>query len=461
MMKQSLGLKPGQNLAMTPRMRQAIRLLRLSSIELRGELQQLLESNYMLEADDDPAFEEWTREYGGGYRRGPDALPRREESLRERLFWQLDNARLSEKDRLIGAVVIDSLDGHGYLDGSMDELLDLLEQMGRRAGPEEVEAVLQRVQRFDPPGVGARNLSECLLRQLEELPAGTAHRELAACIARRHLEMLSEKNGAAVLRRRLRAAREDFEGALTLLRSLNPRPGASVTDAPTEYVTPDLHVFRDRGGWRVELNPGAVPRLRIHPLYSELVRRGGDRAENLSLRQHLSEAKWLIRSLGNRAETLLRVARAIVRQQSQFLDRGEEGMQPLILRDVAAELDLHESTVSRVTTGKFVETPRGVFELRYFFSSRIPTVEGAGASATAIRAHLRKIIEMEEPGRPWSDQRLASDLERAGFRIARRTVAKYRESMGIPPSNERRRPNPPSSVQPPDHHYVSRVFRCN
>ena len=443
MMKQSLGLKPGQNLAMTPRMRQAIRLLRLSSIELRGELQQLLESNYMLEADDDPAFEEWTREYGGGYRRGPDALPRREESLRERLFWQLDNARLSEKDRLIGAVVIDSLDGHGYLDGSMDELLDLLEQMGRRAGPEEVEAVLQRVQRFDPPGVGARNLSECLLRQLEELPAGTAHRELAACIARRHLETLSEKNGAAVLRRRLRAAREDFEGALTLLRSLNPRPGASVTDAPTEYVTPDLHVFRDRGGWRVELNPGAVPRLRIHPLYSELVRRGGDRAENLSLRQHLSEAKWLIRSLGNRAETLLRVARAIVRQQSQFLDRGEEGMQPLILRDVAAELDLHESTVSRVTTGKFVETPRGVFELRYFFSSRIPTVEGAGASATAIRAHLRKIIEMEEPGRPWSDQRLASDLERAGFRIARRTVAKYRESMGIPPSNERRRPNPP------------------
>ena len=443
MMKQSLGLKPGQNLAMTPRMRQAIRLLRLSSIELRGELQQLLESNYMLEADDDPAFEEWTREYGGGYRRGPDALPRREESLRERLFWQLDNARLSEKDRLIGAVVIDSLDGHGYLDGSMDELLDLLEQMGRRAGPEEVEAVLQRVQRFDPPGVGARNLSECLLRQLEELPAGTAHRELAACIARRHLETLSEKNGAAVLRRQLRAAREDFEGALTLLRSLNPRPGASVTDAPTEYVTPDLHVFRDRGGWRVELNPGAVPRLRIHPLYSELVRRGGDRAENLSLRQHLSEAKWLIRSLGNRAETLLRVARAIVRQQSQFLDRGEEGMQPLILRDVAAELDLHESTVSRVTTGKFVETPRGVFELRYFFSSRIPTVEGAGASATAIRAHLRKIIEMEEPGRPWSDQRLASDLERAGFRIARRTVAKYRESMGIPPSNERRRPNPP------------------
>ena len=446
MMKQSLGRKLGQNLAMTPRMRQAVRLLRLSSFELRGELQQLLESNYMLEADDDrgladPAFEEWTRGYGAEDRGGPDALPQREESLRDRLFWQLDNGRFSEKDRLIGAVVIDSVDDHGYLDESMDGLIGLIERLGHRASPEEVEAVLLRVQRFDPPGVAARGLSECLLRQLEELPAGAPHRELAARIAHRHLETLSEKNGAAVLRRRLRAAREDFEGALALLRTLDPRPGASVTAAPIEYVTPDLHVFRDRGGWRVESNPSALPRLRINPLYAGFVRRGGGRAEDPSLRQHLSEAKWLIRSLGNRAETLLRVARAIVRQQSQFLDRGEEGMQPLVLRDVAAELALHESTVSRVTSGKFMETPRGVFELRYFFSGRIPTVEGAGASATAIRAHLRKIIETEDPGRPWSDQRLASDLERAGFRIARRTVAKYRESMGIPPSNERR-PSP-------------------
>lgn len=427
---------------MTPRMRQAVRLLRLSSLELRGELQQWLESNYMLEADDEPAFEERAREYGGEFRGGPEALPQREESLRERLFGQLDDARFSAADRLIGAAIIDSLDDRGYLDGSVDELVGLLERLGHRAGPEEVEAVLRSVQRFDPPGVAARGLSECLLRQLEELPARTPHREMAARIARRHLETLSGKNGAAGLRRRLRATHEDFEGALSLLRTLNPRPGASFTDAPAEYVTPDLHVFRERGDWRVELNPGALPRLRINPLYAGLVRRNGGRAENLSLRQHLSEAKWLIRSLGSRAETLLRVARAIVRRQSGFLDRGEEGMRPLALRDVAAELDLHESTVSRVTSRKYIETPRGVFELKYLFSGRIPTVAGAAASAAAIRAHLRKIIEMEEPGRPFSDQRLASDLETAGFRVARRTVAKYRGSMGIPPANGRRRTGP-------------------
>ena len=442
MMKQSLGLKLGRSLAMTPRMRQAIRLLQLSSIELRGELQRLLESNYMLEADDDPAFEEWTRDYGGELRGGPEALPPRGESLRERLFGQLDDARFSEADRFIGAVVIDSLDDRGYLDGSVDELIGLLERLGHRARPEEVESVLRSVQRFDPPGVAARGLSECLLRQLEELPAGTPHREMAARIARGGLEMLSGRNGAAGLRRRLRAAHEDFEGALSLLRTLNPRPGASFTDAPAEYVTPDLHVFRDRGGWRVELNPGVLPRLRINPLYAGFVGRGGGRAENLSLRQHLSEAKWLVRSLGSRAETLLRVARAIVRRQSGFLDRGEEGMRPLALRDVAAELDLHESTVSRVASRKYIETPRGVFELKYFFSGRIPTVAGAAASVAAIRAHLRKIIEMEEPGRPFSDRRLASDLETAGFRVARRTVAKYRGSMGIPPANERRRTGP-------------------
>ena len=199
-------------------------------------------------------------------------------------------------------------------------------------------------------------------------------------------------------------------------------------------------MFRAGGGWRVELNSGVVPELRTNPVYAELVRQGDRGAENLSLRrQRLCEARWLIKSLANRAETLLRVARAIVRHQSEFLEHGEERMQPLVLRDIAFELDLHESTVSRVTSGKYVQTPRGVFELKYFFSNQVSTVDGGSASATAIRARLRKIIEKEEPGRPWSDRRLASDLERAGFRVARRTVAKYRESMGIPPSNERRR----------------------
>ena len=438
-MKQTLGLKLGQQLVMTPQMRQAIRLLQLSTLELRGELGQLLESNYMLEMDDEPPREEWgggpVRDHQG---RGTDSLPEPEESLRDRLFWQLNNARFSGEDHLIGTVIIDSIDERGYLECSMDDLLDALEHLGLRAEPEEVEAVLQRVQRFEPPGVAARSLSECLLRQLEETAADVPHRELAMRIARHHLEALARRDLAGLVRRN-ETTREELDGALALLRTLNPRPGAGYPGPPTEYVTPDLRVVRVAGDWRVELNAGAIPQVRINPVYAELVRRGDQGTENLSLRQHLSEARWLIRNLANRAETLLRVARAIVRRQSDFLKHGEEGMQPLVLRDIASELDLHESTVSRVTNRKYVQTPRGVFELKYFFSSQISTVDGGAASATAIRARLRKIIEGEEPGRPCSDRRLASDLERAGFRVARRTVAKYRESMGIPPSNERRR----------------------
>ena len=320
----------------------------------------------------------------------------------------------------------------------LDEPFAGLEKLGLCAEPEEVEAVLKRVQRFEPPGVAARSLSECLLRQLEETAADTPHRNLAMRVARHHLEALARHDHAG-LARRLETTRGELEAAHALLRSLTPRPGAGYAGTPTEYVTPDLGVFRVAGAWRVELNADAVPRLRVNPVYAELARRGGRGPEAASLRQHLAEARWLIRSLANRAETLLRVARAIVRRQEAFLERGEEGMRPLVLRDIASELDLHESTVSRVTSRKYVQTPRGVFELKHFFSNRVANAEGGGASATAIRARLRKIIEGEEPGRPWSDQRLASDLERAGFRVARRTVAKYRESMGIPPSSERRR----------------------
>ena len=438
-MKQTLELRLGQQLAMTPQMRQAIRLLQLSTLELRGELRQLLESNYMLEMDDEPPREEWA---GGADRqyewRDTDSLPEPEETLRDRLFWQLNAARFSDEDHLIGTVIIDSIDERGYLECSVDELLDALEHLGLDARPEDVEAVLERVQRFEPPGVAARSLSECLLRQLEESAAGAPRRDLAMRIARHHLEALARHDLTGLVRR-LETTREEIEGALALLRTLKPRPGAGYPGSPTEYVTPDLRVFRVAGGWRVELNPDAVPRLRINSVYAELIRHRDQGSENLSLRRHQSEARWLIKCVANRAETLLRVSRAIVRRQSKFLEHGEEGMQPLVLRDIASELDLHESTVSRVTSRKYVQTPRGVFELKYFFSNQVATANGGSASATAIRARLRKIIEEEEPGRPWSDQRLASDLEHAGFRVARRTVAKYRESMGIPPSNERRR----------------------
>ena len=438
-MKQTLEFRLGQQLVMTPRMRQAIRLLQLSTLELRGELEQLVESNYMLETDDAPPRAEWGGEVVRGREaRDADSLPEPEDSLRDRLYWQLNAARFTDADHLIATVIIDSIDESGYLEGSMDDLLAALDHLGVCAEPEEVEAVLERVQRFEPTGVAARSLSECLLRQLEETAADTPHRNLAMRVARHHLEALA-RHDHAELARRLETTRGEVEAAHALLRTLTPRPGAGYAGTPTEYVTPDLGVFRVAGAWRVELNADAVPRLRINPVYAELARRGGRGTETESLRQHLTEARWLIRSLANRTETLLRVARAIVRRQDGFLERGEEGMRPLVLRDIASELDLHESTVSRVTSRKYVQTPRGVFELKYFFSNRVASADGGGASATAVRARLRKIIEGEEPGRPWSDQRLASDLERAGFRVARRTVAKYRESMGIPPSNERRR----------------------
>ena len=438
-MKQTLELKLGQQLAMTPQMRQAIRLLQLSTAELRGELRELLDSNYLLEMEEELAQEDWgagrVRMHDG---RGPDSFPEPEKSLRDELFWQLDHARFSDRDHLIATVVIDAIDEHGYLECSTDELRETLENLGHPAESEEIESILRRVQRFEPPGVAARSLSECLVRQIEESAADVPHRDLAMRVARYHLAAVARHDFAALVRR-LETNRDDLDGALALLRTLNPRPGAGYAGPPTEYVTPDFRVFRAEGGWQVELNAGATPKLRINPVLAELVRRGDRGAGNQSLRQHLTEARWLIKSLASRAETLLRVARAVVRHQAEFLEHGEERMRPLALREIAVELDVHESTVSRVTSRKYVETPRGVFELRYFFSNQVATADGGGASATAIRARLRKIIEGEEPTRPWSDRHLATNLERAGFPVARRTVAKYRESMGIPPSNERRR----------------------
>ena len=440
-MKQTLENRLGQHLAMTPRMRQAIRLLQLSSMELRDELRELAESNYMLEMEDELPAEAW----GAGAVCAPDRessdtdrLAGPTQPLRDLLRWQLDHARLSDTDHLIGTVIIDSVDEHGYLDGSTDELLEALGRLGVHVGCDELESVLCRVQRFDPPGVAARTVSECLVRQLEETARATPHRALAVTIARIHLEAVA-RGDLAGLKRTLRTTREELQGALALLRGLNPRPGADYAGSPIAYVTPELRVFRSGCRWQVELNPGTTPTLRINPIYAGLVRDGERGAENLSLRRHLTDARAVIKSLENRATTMLRVARAVFRVQSEFLERGEEAMRPLALRDIASELGVHESTVSRVTSGRYVQTPRGVFELKHFFSNQVAIANGGATSSTAIRAHLRRIIGDEEPGRAWSDRHLASSLEQAGFRVARRTVAKYRDSMGIPPSHERRR----------------------
>jgi RNA polymerase sigma-54 factor len=293
------------------------------------------------------------------------------------------------------------------------------------------------VQLLDPPGVGARSVSECLLLQLEQLDSATPGLAAAKAIAREHLELLAERELTA-LRRELRVADEDFDSAVALVRGCHPRPGAVISGAAAEYVVPDVFVRRTPRGWSVEINAATLPRVRLNQGYANLVGRSSTHA---TMRAQLQEARWLLKSLEIRNDTLTRVARSIVERQTEFLEHGEESMRPMILRDIAEAISMHESTVSRVTSGKYMHTPRGVFELRYFFSSQVEGSDGSGTSSTAIRAKIRKLIREEDPAVPLSDSRIAEILSGEGIPVARRTVAKYRETMGLAPSNERRRAN--------------------
>jgi len=291
------------------------------------------------------------------------------------------------------------------------------------------------VQALEPAGVGARSLSECLLLQLDQLDPATPGLAIARAIARAHLERVAGRDLAA-LRRELAASDEELEAALALVRSLNPRPGAIISAAKTEYVVPDVFVRRTARGWSVEVNPATLPRVRLNQGYADMLGRG---AAHATMRTQLQEARWLLKSLEIRQDTLTRVARSIVERQTEFLERGEEFMRPMILRDIAEAIGMHESTVSRVTSGKYMHTPRGVFELRYFFSSQVERDDGSGTSSTAIRAKIRKLVREEDPANPLSDSRIAEILSGEGIPVARRTVAKYRDILGIPPSNERKK----------------------
>ncbi len=295
--------------------------------------------------------------------------------------------------------------------------------------------MLSIVQMLDPAGVGARSVSECLLLQLEQLEPPTPGLAIAKSIARNHLELLAERELTA-LRRELRASDEDLDAAVALVRGCNPRPGSVVSGSAPEYVVPDVFVRRTPRGWSVEINAATLPRVRLNQSYASLVGRSSSHA---SMRTQLQEARWLLKSLEIRNDTLTKVARSIVERQTEFLDHGEEYMRPMILRDIAEAISMHESTVSRVTSGKYMHTPRGVFELRYFFSSQVEGSDGSGTSSTAIRAKIRKLIREEDPSAPLSDSRIAEILSGEGIPVARRTVAKYRETMGLAPSNERKR----------------------
>ena len=345
--------------------------------------------------------------------------------------------RFSDTDRVIGAAIIDAVNDDGYLTLTLEEIRRSLDPLGEEVAAGEVEAVLRQIQNFDPPGVAARDPGECLALQLRQLPAGTEWRDAALALVEGHLPLLASRDYRQLMQA-LGVGRDELRCVIELIRSLSPHPGSAVEPSAPEYVIPDIFVRRERGAWRVALNPDAFPRLRVNSHYASLVRRADDSADNNTLKNHLQEARWLIKSLQSRSETLLKVATCIVERQRGFLEHGEEAMKPMVLADVAQAVDVHESTVSRVTTRKYVHTPRGVFELKYFFSSHVYTLGGSEASSTAIRAVLRKLIAAENPARPLSDNELAAILSEQGIRIARRTVAKYREAMAIPSSTERR-----------------------
>ena len=363
------------------------------------------------------------------------------ETLQDHLLWQLNLTNMSDTDRLIGMAIIDAVDANGRLSVELDSVIEGLQQH-LDIEEDEVIAVLHRIQQFDPVGVAYRDLSECLLIQLRQIPQELINDAVKhACIlVKDHLALLGNRDYAQIMRA-TRLKEHELRDAIAIIEKLNPRPGADIAPTAAAYIVPDVFVSKDArsGRWKVELNPDTAPRLRINPDYASLVRRSENSAENNYLRDNLQEARWFLKSLQSRNETLLKVASRIVEHQQGFLEHGEEAMKPLVLHDIAEAVEMHESTISRVTTQKYMHTPRGIFELKYFFSSHVSTAGGGECSSTAIRALIKKLVSAENPKKPLSDSRIADLLEEQGINVARRTIAKYRESLAIPPSNERKR----------------------
>ncbi len=459
MLKPSLQLKLGQTLTMTPQLQQAIRLLQLPVLDLNAQIQEALEENIMLEMEDLPdvpqteaettaevetikADELWQtrtaeRAQDGGW--NGEGRPISEfadesgQSLRDHLLWQLEMEHFTPREVFIGEAIIDSINDDGYLEMDTAEIPSIVDETPPVTA-DEVERTLAKVQRFDPIGVGARSLAECIVLQLSQLDWDTPSLQLAIEIAGDHLDLVAARDYGE-LRRRLRITEDDLHDALALIRGCNPRPGLAVSPAAAEYVIPDVFVRKIDRKWQVEISPTGVPRLSVNQQYARLLRGSGEHAV---LKSQLQEARWLIRSLEIRNETLLKVATSIVSRQTEFLEHGDEAMRPMVLRDVAEEIGMHESTISRVTTNKYMHTPRGVFEFKYFFSSHLSTDGGEDQSSTSVRAKIRKLINAENPAKPLSDSKITNLLKEEGISVARRTVAKYREAMNIPSSSERR-----------------------
>lgn len=482
-MKAALQLKISASLTLAPQMQQAVKLLQLSGLELQEEIQQALESNMMLElaednqgngeadpdarAADDAALESdtlmktdgipeelpvdtaWEDIYdgGGGYSRrtgeavnhnGFENWNARTATLREHLLSQLNLVPSTESDAAIAVAIIDAVNEDGYLSCGLEEISATIGDDHGAIAMEKMETILHLIQAMEPVGVAARNLAECLLIQLNQCPSDTPWLNEAKRLVSEHLHLLASHNYPR-LRRRMKLDQGQLKQVVNLIQLMNPRPGGQIDATPIDYIVPDIYVKKRDGAWRVDLNSATMPNLRINGQYANMIKRSDNSSENTSLKTHLQEARWLIKNLQSRSETLLKVAARIVEKQRAFLEYGEEAMKPLVLHDIAAALDLHETTISRVTTKKYMHTPRGIFELKYFFSSHVDTDLGGTCSSTAVRARIKKLIQSENIQSPLSDGKIAAILSEQGINVARRTVAKYRETMTIPPSNERKR----------------------
>ncbi len=479
---------------MTPQLQQAIRLLQLSTVELQTEIQEALESNPMLEeaseetsntpeetrqeatlaernnetnsefevADsstelqsdampsDLPVDSSWEDTYdytastaSSNYTSTEDGLRdyesknASEDSLSDHLLWQMELTPFSEIDRVIASSIIDSIGDDGYLSCSIEDIWNLLKDQ-LEIELDEVEAVLHRIQNFDPPGIAARDLRESLILQLKQIETDIPWYDEAMLLLKDYFDLLANRD-FNMLMRRMKLSEDKLRQVVQLIHSLNPRPGSQIASGNPEYIIPDVYVRKEKNKWVVSLNPDTTPKLNINSVYAGLIQRADKSPDNTYMQGQLQEARWLIKSLHSRNETLMKVSTCIVERQKAFLEHGEEAMKALVLHDVAEEVGMHESTISRITNKKYMHTPRGIFELKYFFSSHVSTASGGECSSTAIRALIKKLIAAEEAKKPLSDSKIAKILSDQGINVARRTVAKYRDAMTIPPSNERKR----------------------
>ena len=480
-MKQSLQLKMGQQLTMTPQLQQAIRLLQLSSLDLQAEIQEALDNNPLLEvegeAEQDAQTDAEQTQKDDSQKETVDALQDQSlpddlpldstwddtytsttpssgisssqsfdgehdvyqgetsDSLYDHLIWQMQMSHFSDEDAAIATTIIESIDERGYLTSDLNELVEAINLP--EVDVEEVAMVLKRIQHFDPLGVGARSIQECLSIQLQQLCDETPCKKLALALINDYMELMGARDYKG-LQRKLKIDEAELKETLRLIQTLNPYPGDAIDQKPVEYVIPDISVVKKNGRWVVELNPDSVPKLRVNEQYAALSQQAKSSADSQYIKLHTQEARWFIKSLESRNETLLKVAHCIVQRQQGFFEHGEEAMKPMVLNDVAEAVDMHESTISRVTTQKYLHCPRGIFELKYFFSSHVSTETGGECSSTAIRALIKKLVAAENRAKPLSDNKIAELIADQGIQVARRTIAKYRESLNIPSSSQRK-----------------------